>query len=126
MSEIKTVTHLGKVYQIDQEYLFSNDGTHLVYGRLKAICPASSYPFEAHGGFLCKYIELIQDCKDQGTITPAPIELIDGEVYMFNYGNRLDAVGVYDKWEKRFYHLRGMYFGFEGCTNIRLMTVESK
>ena len=127
MSEIKTETHLGKVYQIDQEYLFSNDGTHLVYGRLKAICPKSSYPFEAHDGFLCKYIGLIQDCKDQGTITPAPIELINGAAYMFNYHeNRKSVIGVYDDESKRLYFTKGMWREVSSCTNIRLMTVESK
>ena len=54
------------------------------------------------------------------------IELVDGAAYMFGYGNRLNAAGVYDEREKRFYHLRGMYFGLEDCTNIRALTVESK
>jgi hypothetical protein len=127
MSEIKTVTHLGKVYQIDQEYLFSNDGTHLVYGRLKAICPKSSYPFEAHDGFLCKYIGLIQDCKDQGTIIPAPIELVDGAAYMFDPHNTklLDVIGLYEKNNNQFY-FNGRHVVLAHCSNIRLMTVESK
>jgi hypothetical protein len=125
--EIKTVTHAGKAYQVDQEYLFSNDGTHLVYGRLKAICPASSYPFEAHDGFLCKYIGLIQDCKDQGTITPAPIELIDGAPYMFYLKTTL--TGFYRASRKSFCtRLIGgnKICGVTEATNIRLMTVESK
>jgi hypothetical protein len=127
MSEIKTETHLGKVYQIDQEYLFSSDGTHLVYGRLKAICPKSSYPFEAHDGFLCKYIGLIQDCKDQGTITPAPIELVDGAAYMFDLATQW--VGFYVKERNSFFSGRSSgnkIAGVSECTNIRLMTVESK
>ena len=126
MSEIKTETHLGKVYQIDQEYLFSNDGTHLVYGRLKAICPKSSYPFEAHDGFLCKYIGLIQDCKDQGTITPAPVELVDGAAYMFDYeGRKVDRIGIYLEHDNHFVFPIGSIHT-TNCTNIRLMTVESK
>jgi hypothetical protein len=126
MSEIKAETHLGKVYQIDQEYLFSNDGTHLVYGRLKAICPKSSYPFEAHDGFLCKYIGLIQDCKDQGTITPAPIELIDGAAYMFDCDDHSNVIGLFIKGGGLFLIHDGAVFNALACTNIRLMTVESK
>jgi hypothetical protein len=128
MSEIKTETHLGKVYQIDQEYLFSNDGTHLVYGRLKAVCPESSYPFEAHDGFFCKYIGLIQDCKDQGTITPAPIELDHGKAYTFDYGDWKHVIGLYSKNIRCFIALNeddNTYLASD-CTNIRLMTVESK
>jgi hypothetical protein len=128
MSEIKTVTHLGKAYQIDQEYLFSNDGTHLVYGRLKAICPKSSYPFEAHEGFLCKYIGLIQDCKDQGTITPALIELVNGAAYMFDVRENT-FLGFYRERRKSFFYeiINGNKIaGASEATNIRLMTVESK
>jgi hypothetical protein len=125
MSEIKTETHLGKVYQIDQEYLFSNDGTHLFYGRLKAICPKSSYPFEAHDGKFSKYIGLIQDCKDQGTITPAPIELIDGAAYMFDYRASKDVIGIYSVCTETISSI-GDDFVSKYCTNIRLMTVESK
>jgi hypothetical protein len=126
MSEIKTETHLGKVYQIDQEYLFSNDGTHLFYGRLKAICPKSSYPFEGHDGKFSKYIGLIQDCKDQGTITPAPVELVDGAAYMFDSKFIRDAVGIYCKKYHRMYFTEGMFAEPEWLENIRLMTVESK
>jgi hypothetical protein len=128
MDEVKTETHLGKVYQIDQEYLFSNDGTHLVYGRLKAICPKSSYPFEAHDGFLCKYIGLIQDCKDQGTITPAPIEYIDNAPYIFEVGGS-QHLGFYEKSQKAFFDRDDggdEVAKLSDCTNIRLMTVESK
>jgi hypothetical protein len=128
MSEIKAVTHLGKAYQIDQEYLFSNDGTHLVYGRLKAICPKSSYPFEAHEGFLCKYIGLIQDCKDQGTITPALVPLIHGKAYTFDCVDGRDVIGLYSKNIRCFIALNeddNTYLA-SGCKNIRLMTVESK
>ena len=127
MEDIKTVTHEGQVYEIDQEYFFSNDGTHLVYGRLKAICPKSSYPFEAHDGSLCKYIGLIQDCKNMGTITPAPVPLVPlvhGKAYTFDYGDWKNVIGVYSK--------AGEFLGFSehcnihrsiDCTNIRPMAV---
>jgi hypothetical protein len=126
MSEIKTVTHEGKVYEIGQEYLFSNDGTHLVYERLKAICPKSSYPFEGHDGKFSKYIGVLSDCKDQGTITPAPVVLINGAAYMFDSKFMKDAVGIYDKSSHRIYFTEGLFTEAEWLENIRLMTVESK
>jgi hypothetical protein len=125
MDKVKTETHFGKVYQIDQEYLFSNDGTHLVYGRLKAICPESSYPFEAHDGFLCKYIGLIQDCKDQGTITPAPIVFDHGKAYTFDCVDGRDVIGLYSKNIRCFIALNeddNNYLASD-CTNIRPMAV---
>ena len=123
MEDIKTVTHEGQVYEIDQEYFFSNDGTHLVYGRLKAICPKSSYPFEAHDGSLCKYIGLIQDCKNMGTITPAPIELDHGKAYTFDYrANRDSSIGVYSKNGSYFVTI-GSNYPSDDCTNIRPMAV---
>tara|TARA_R110000764_G_C10739748_1_gene350626 strand:+ start:77 stop:454 length:378 start_codon:yes stop_codon:yes gene_type:complete len=125
MSDIKAVTHEGNAYEIGKDYLFGSSG---IIGKLKAIDTSARYPFiflDPRGLENClDEIHLLS--ADAGTITPAPIELINGAVYTFGYGNRLNAVGVYDKCEKRFYHLRGMYFGFEDCTNIRLMTVESK
>jgi hypothetical protein len=125
MSEIKTVTHEGQVYQIGKPYVFYDVLPGMLYiDKLIAVDKFSMLPFE---GSYASYKHVNESkFESMGTITPAPIELIDGAVYTFGYGNRLDAVGVYDKCEKRFYHLRGMYFGFEGCTNIRLMTVESK
>ena len=57
--KITTVTHDGQVYQIDQEYFFSNDGNHLVYGRLTSIGFN-----EATGKTLA--VALIQIAKQQG------------------------------------------------------------
>ena len=128
MSKIKTVTHEGKVYEIGQEYLFSNDGTHLVYERLKAICPKSSYPFEGHDGKFSKYIGVLSDCKDQGTITPAPIELINGAAYMFDVRENT-FLGFYRESRKSFFYEitnGNKIAGASEATNIRLMTVESK
>jgi hypothetical protein len=126
MSEIKAVTHEGKVYQIGKLYLFGDNKVDWEIGQLVKVHTRNNpiYLFENYCDCY-KYIKEA-DFSYVGTITPSPIELVDGAVYTFGYGNRLNAVGVYDKCEKRFYHLRGMYFGFEGCTNIRLMTVESK
>tara|TARA_R110000824_G_scaffold156804_1_gene330010 strand:+ start:156 stop:749 length:594 start_codon:yes stop_codon:yes gene_type:complete len=60
-------------------------------------------------------------------ITPAPIELIDGNAYMFDYHkNRKPVIGVYSKSNETFLTVSDDHFAFN-CTNIRPMTVtESK
>ena len=68
---------------------------------------------------------LPQDCKAAGVITPAPIDLIDGDAYMFDYHkNRRSAVGVHRKSENAFITSKNCYFVFD-CTNIRHMTVRN-
>jgi hypothetical protein len=125
MSEIKTETHFGKVYQIDQEYLFGNDGVNLVYGRLKAIRPKSSHQFETHDASIYKYITMLSDCKDQGTITPMPVPLIHGKAYTFDYGDWINAISLYSKNSLCFIALNedtNTYLASD-CTNIRPMAV---
>jgi hypothetical protein len=58
---------------------------------------------------------------------PAPIELIDGNAYMFDYHkNRKPVIGVYSKSNETFLTVSDDHFAFN-CTNIRPMTVaESK
>jgi hypothetical protein len=125
MSEIKTVTHEGKVYQIDQDYLFSVRGTTWVYEKLIGIDYSYSKNFcTASNEWL--YIKEVPASENMGTITPAPIELINGAAYMFDYdGRKIDRVGVYDEPSNRFYFPIG-HSPTSSCTNIRLMTVESK
>jgi hypothetical protein len=125
MSEIKTVTHKGKVYQIGKDYLFSNDGDQLIYGQLKAICPQSGYPFATHDEGFYKYIGLISDCKSQGTITPAPIELDHGKAYMFDCHPDTNIIGVYQQSTKRMLTVYG-YFPKNELLNIKPMTVGSE
>jgi hypothetical protein len=58
---------------------------------------------------------------------PAPIDLIDGNAYMFDYHkNRKPVIGVYSKSNETFLTVSDDHFAFN-CTNIRPMTVaESK
>jgi hypothetical protein len=123
MSEIKTETHFGKVYQINQEYLFSDNGTNLTYGRLKAICPKSTHPFESSDVFFYKYIAMLSDCKDQGTITCAPIKLIEGNAYKFDCDDHIDVIGLFSKCGGLFLIHDGAVFNSCFCTNIRPMAV---
>jgi hypothetical protein len=124
MSEITTVTHDGKVYQIGKQYSFSDDGSNWTISSLKSISYASDFPFRSD--FSWRLIKEFES-SDVGTITPAPIELIDGAAYMFDYGNFKirDGIGIYEQSSSRFIQLDGFTLS-SYCTNIRLMTVESK
>jgi hypothetical protein len=123
MSEIKTVTYEGKVYQIGKLYAFSDDkGVDPLIDRLSSI--SNLYNDDEGNGW--KYIKAIAPSKI-GTITPAPIELVNGAAYMFNSheDNLLDAIGVYSESHNTLTTFKNLCAVFD-CTNIRLMTVESK
>jgi hypothetical protein len=57
---------------------------------------------------------------------PEPIELINGAAYMFNCNGKHGILGIYDKDTDRLYSVGGIFIELDYCTNIRLMTVESK
>jgi hypothetical protein len=123
--KIKTVTHDGQVYQIGENYLFSDDGTDFSLAKLVRI-KKNDWPFGTDDGDVYRYIHEVSALKNIGTITPAPIELVDGAAYMFDYdGRKIDRVGVYDELSSRFYFPIG-HSPASFCTNIRPMTVESK
>jgi hypothetical protein len=126
MSEIKTVTHQGQVLKISKLYAFSNDHKHNCERRLKSVDKSNTkYPFDDHAGVSWRYIKAI-DSSELGTITPAPIELVDGAAYMFDYeGRKVDRIGIYLKHDNHFVFPIGSIHT-TNCTNIRLMTVESK
>jgi hypothetical protein len=125
MNEIKTVTRDNKVYQIGQDYLFSQNGLLWIYNKL----------IEAHHSHNCfstcdmdySYIKEVPASENMGTITPAPIELIDGNVYTFDLATQW--VGFYVKERDSFFSGRSSgnkIAKAPECKNIRLMTVESK
>jgi hypothetical protein len=57
---------------------------------------------------------------------PAPIEFVDGAAYMFNCDTDVDVIGLFSKGGGLFVINNGAVFNACFCTNIRLMTVESK
>ena len=67
---------------------------------------------------------LPQDCKAAGVITPAPIQLIDGAAYMFNYQGS-DFIGLYEDDEEILFMV-GCTYSLENCSNIRHMAVVEK
>jgi hypothetical protein len=125
MIEIKTVTHEGKVYQIGKYYLFSVRGTTWVYEKLTGIDDSYSKPFcTAFNEW--RYIKEVPGSENIGTITPAPIDLDDGKAYTFDCDNDVDVIGLFSKGCGLFVINSGAVFNACFCTNIRLMTVESK
>ena len=120
--EIKTVTHKGNVYQIGKHYAFSDDGKEWVLDILEGFDEEDAHP--CRGELEIWRLIRIMEPSELGTITPVPIELIDGAAYMFDY--RQDSrIGIYERLALRFINVDGFTL-LKVCTNIRLMTVESK
>ena len=127
MIEIKTETHEGNVYQIGKPYLFSLSGATWFYDKLINIDAIFNLkPFGTKSGEW-SYIKEVPSYEPMGTITPAPVELVDGAAYMFNShrNNLLDAIGVYSKFHNTLTTFNNLCSEFD-CTHIRLMTVEKK
>jgi len=119
---MKTINHEGKIYQVGAVYEFSDDGKDWCVGVLEGTQPKSNYPYRL---FFSHGYKLIRTCEVKvGTITEAPVKLIDGECYQFTntFGNE----------RKGFFSARrGVFFRTEGCdtpsecSNIKLLTVEN-
>ena len=125
MSDCKTVTHEGKVYQIGKDYLFSLNELDWAYAKLTDIDGGYEKVFCTQENEW-RHIREIPASRTMGTITPVPIELIDGNAYMLDYrGNRKAIVGVYNQEEESFLTRRGTLRPWNAI-NIRLMTVEKK
>ena len=125
MSDCKTVTHEGSVYEIGKDYLFSMNQLHWTYASLTDIDVGYDKVFcTSEKEWLS--IKEVPASENMGTITPTPIELIDGNAYMLDYrGNRKAIVGVYNQEEESFLTRRGTLRPWNAI-NIRLMTVEKK
>jgi hypothetical protein len=126
-----TVTHEGNVYEVGKRYVFTDSlplGDDFTVSRLNFIyVPNSdpSYVFDSEGLPYRYAVSLSEINLDTGTITPAPIELIDGNAYMFDYEGK-QTIGLYYKLNDMFY-MSDFSLSVKKCTNIRPMTVaESK
>jgi hypothetical protein len=122
MSEIKT----GPVFtqemvdngcQVEHGMRFMTEAGEYValFTNIKSVCFADEYGF------------LIAINRRYAKPIPAPIELVDGAAYMFDPHNTklLDVIGLYEKNNNQFY-FNGRHVVLAHCSNIRLMTVESK
>jgi hypothetical protein len=125
MSDCRTGTYEGNVYEIGKDYLFSLNELDWTYAKLTAFSGWCSKPFCTFDREW-SYIKEIPASRTMGTITPAPIELVDGNAYMFDYHeNRKAIVGVYSQGEESFLTCMGILRPWN-VTNIRLMTVEKR
>jgi hypothetical protein len=121
MSDLKTVTHEGKVYQIGGIYEFSDSGDYWTIDELLSIEGTVGYPFKVKD---CEW-SLIREAKSKiGTITHAPIELVNHNAYMFNIKGD-EVIGLYCSDTETL--TGGRYcLHYLAVSNIRLMTVEEK
>jgi hypothetical protein len=126
MSEVKTVTHEGKVYQIGKVYSF---GEKKALHKLSGISIDSDLPFRVQledGEYGYKRINLSNE--EFGTITPAPVEYIDNAPYMFEVGGS-KFLGFYEASQEAFFDNDeggDEVAKLSDCTNIRPMTVGSE
>jgi hypothetical protein len=126
-----TVTHEGNVYEVGKRYVFTDSlplGDDFTVSRLNFIyVPNSdpSYVFDSEGLPYRYAVSLNEVNLDAGTITPEPIELIDGNAYMFNVqGN--EVIGLYSSDDETLTSAR-YCLHYSMMSNIRPMTVtESK
>jgi hypothetical protein len=105
--ENKTLVHKCNVYEIGSPYLFSALGKSWTYDILRDIDSNYGKPF-CTGSQEWLFIKEIPRVPE-GTIKHAPLFLINGNAYMFDYdGRKVGQVGVYDEPSSRFYCPRGM------------------
>ena len=122
--ENKAVVYGKYVYEIGKHYLFSLNELDWTYGILTALNRSYKKCFcTKNEAWL--YIKEISNATN-GTITPAPVELISGTAYVFDI-NHSTHIGFYDTSQKAFFY--SMFKGapvasLKDCANIREMTVK--
>ena len=123
--ENKTAVYNRKVYEIGSPYLFSEHGKEWIYGILTDVDCNYKNPFCTDAQDWSSIKEIPSGAN--GTITPAPVEMINGNAYLFDI-NDSTYIGFYNKFQKAFFHsmFKGVATGaaLEDCTYIREMTVK--
>ena len=123
MDDVKTVTHEGTIYQIGKAYLVDDGDNNWILIVLRSVVSSSSLPFRSSlmGYRACKNAP----ADSVGTITPAPIDLVDGAAYMFDCDTdaSVSVMGIFCKRGGLFLVNDGACFNACFCTNIRPMTV---
>ena len=121
-----TVEHKGNVYEIGRLYAFSdspvNDLDVVEYGILTSVSGGLFYQYNNFSDKNIKWKYVFEISVIGGTITKAPIKLIDGEVYQFNYEtganvNLKEVRGMYDK-DGSCVWIKGNNYSIDLCTNI--------
>jgi len=117
---MKTIEHKEKVYQAGAVYEFSEDGEEWCIDRLENINQHVPYPYETCPGDVYDFIRV---CKASlGTITDAPVKLIDGECYQYTDRRGMEWKGYFSAEHDTFYRA-GCWSDVGDCTNIKLLVV---
>ncbi len=114
-NEMNTITHKGNIYQIGRSYEFSSDGDIWELGVLDDYTEDDILPFRSNTGnhLQLRWFQMIRlQQVPVGTITEAPIELIDGECYQFDH---IDAI-----WDKP---VKGIYCEESNSFTLALSTI---
>ncbi len=118
---MKTVEHKGNVYQIGAVYEFSDNKEDWELDTLTGVdLESTNYIYEGTRD-KCRYI---RECQAPiGTITEAPVDLVDGECYQFDYYAGDTFRGVYDK-EGGYFWVKAQLVLAKYCSNIKPLTVD--
>ena len=125
---MKTINYNGNTYQLGMNYLFRDSADELpTLGILSNIMQGDKHPFKTKK-YPWKICEELPPSNEIGTITPEPIELIDGKAYQFK---SLGGVwfGYYQESMKSFstqYECGSKICSATKASNIRPLTVEIK
>ena len=120
---MKTIEHERKVYQVGTVYEFSVDGEDWGADILEDIHRYSRYPYETRSGINFKFIRACE--ASLGTITDAPVKLIDGECYQYTDRCGIEQKGLFVAEYGIFYRAGHWSDDVNGCSNIKLLVVEN-
>lgn len=130
-NKMKTATDKdGNVYDIGKVYEFSDSGKAATWaaGQLVGLSDGAECQFEADLAYF-KYCR--ENQTENGTITKSPVELIEGDAYMFDFKESKNIIGIVDTKMKHgsehvmFCTLSAEY-NSEYATNIRKLAPEVK
>lgn len=116
-----TVEYKGNVYEIGKRYEFSDCGDDW-YGIELECFIDGQYPCKS----TCNSYKQIRAIEPSsiGTITKAPVKLIDGEAYQFDYDGS-KALGYFNK-EKGDFTAFNDHLAMKYCTNIVKLVPEKQ
>lgn len=117
-----TVERKGEVYETGKIYEFTNNGEFCI--DILIGVRAGGVNKDMFIGLDDDYTEIREPLTSLGTITKAPVKLIDGEAYQFEYNGKV-STGCYGDSMKRLYNQDG-FISASVCTNIKHLTVGEK
>lgn len=110
----------GMVYEIGKIYEFSNSGDFWVASALDSIAYQDRFKFKSSRlkWKMCREVR-----GELGKIKPEPVELVDGEAYIFYISDR-KFVGFYNAANKMFgFSTNSNFVDASECTNITQLTL---